>query len=119
MKQGEKAKQFILHLAWIYVISETQNLKNTFQKYTRRFVPRGGVVKDVSGWYALITEQGSSASHMTAAKALDVISRPSRIKVPNYPDFRLSLDNIQELVVPLEKKFVRTRLWRIAVGATI
>ena len=33
------------------------------------------MVKDDSGSYAVVTEQGSSASHMTAAEVLDVISR--------------------------------------------
>ena len=32
-------------------------------------------MKDDSGSYAMFTEQGSSASQMTAAKVLDVISR--------------------------------------------
>ena len=32
-------------------------------------------MKDDSGSYAVFTEQGSSSSHMTAAKVVDVISR--------------------------------------------
>ena len=36
---------------------------------------RGDVVKDDSGSYDVFTEQGSSTSHMTAAKVPDVISR--------------------------------------------
>ena len=36
---------------------------------------RGDFVKDDSGSYAVITEQGSSASQMTAAKAMDVMAR--------------------------------------------
>ena len=36
---------------------------------------RGGIVKDNSGSYAVFTEQGSSASEMTAAKVMDIISR--------------------------------------------
>ena len=39
---------------------------------------RGDFVKDDSGWYAVFTEQGSFASHMTAAKVLDVTSRLPR-----------------------------------------
>ena len=34
-----------------------------------------GIVKDNSGSYAVFTEQGSSASQMTAAKVMDVIAR--------------------------------------------
>ena len=36
---------------------------------------RGDIVKDDSGAYALFTDQGSSASQMTAAKVMDVIAR--------------------------------------------
>ena len=36
---------------------------------------RGDIVKDDSGAYAVFTEQGSSASQMTAAKVVDVIAR--------------------------------------------
>ena len=35
-------------------------------------------MKDVSGSYAVFTEQGSSASQMTAAKVTDIISRLPR-----------------------------------------
>ena len=36
---------------------------------------RGDIVEDDSGAYAVFTEQGSSASQMTAAKVMDVIAR--------------------------------------------
>ena len=36
---------------------------------------RGDIVKDGPGSYAVFTEQGSSASEMTAAKVMDIISR--------------------------------------------
>ena len=36
---------------------------------------RGDIVKDDSGAYAVFTEQGLSASQMTAAKIMDVIAR--------------------------------------------
>ena len=49
-----------------------------FQKYKGRVVLRGDIVKDDSGAYAVFTEQGSSASQMTAAKAMDFISRLPR-----------------------------------------
>ena len=39
---------------------------------------RGDSVKDDSGPYAVFTEHGSSASQMTAAKVMDVISRLPR-----------------------------------------
>ena len=45
------------------------------QKYKGRVVLRGDIVQDNSGSYAVFTEQGSSASQMTAAKIMDIISR--------------------------------------------
>ena len=51
------------------------NWKKKHQKYKGRVVLRGDNVKDDSGSYAVLTEQGSSASQMTAAKIMDIISR--------------------------------------------
>ena len=45
------------------------------QKYKGRVVLLGDIVKDDSGSYAVFTEQGSSASQMTAAKIMVIISR--------------------------------------------
>ena len=50
-------------------------LEKKHQKYEGRLVLRGDIVKDDSGSYAAFTEQGSSASQMTAAKVMDIISR--------------------------------------------
>ena len=50
------------------------HLKNSIE-CKGRVVFRGDVVKDDSGSCAVSTEQGSSASHMTAAKVLNVIAR--------------------------------------------
>ena len=50
-------------------------LEAKHQKYTGRVVLRGDIVKDDSGSFAVFTEQGSSASQMTAAKIMDIISR--------------------------------------------
>ena len=61
-------------------LMDTCHLKNAeleakHQKYKGRIVLRGDIVKDDSGSYAVFTEQGSSASQMTAAKIMDIISR--------------------------------------------
>ena len=45
------------------------------QKYRGTVVLRKDIVKDDSGAYAVFTEQGSSASQMTAAKIMDVVAR--------------------------------------------
>ena len=50
-------------------------LEAKHQKYKGRVVLRGDIVKDDSGSYAVFTEQGSSASQMTAAKVMDIICR--------------------------------------------
>ena len=50
-------------------------LEAKHQKYKGRVVLRGDIVKDNSGSYAVFAEQGSSASQMTAAKIMDIISR--------------------------------------------
>ena len=50
-------------------------LETKHQKYKGRIVLRGDIVKDDSGSYAVFTEQGSSASQMTAAKIMDIIFR--------------------------------------------
>ena len=50
-------------------------LEAKHQKYKGRVVLRGDIVKDDSGSYAVFTEQGSSASQMTAAEVMDIISR--------------------------------------------
>ena len=55
------------------VIDEAKEAKH--QKYQGRVVLRGDIVKDDSGSYAVFTEQGSSASQMTAAIVMDIISR--------------------------------------------
>ena len=54
---------------------KNSELEPQFQKYKGRVVLRGDLLKDDSGSYAVFTEQGSSASQMTAAKVMDVISR--------------------------------------------
>ena len=52
-------------------------LETKHQKYKGRVVLRGDNVKDDAGSYAVFTEQGSSASQMTAAKKMVFISRSS------------------------------------------
>ena len=51
-------------------------LDSKLQKYQGRVVLRGDTVKDDSGVCAVFIEQGSSASQMTTAKAMDDNARP-------------------------------------------
>ena len=66
-----------VHFASLMDICHLKNaeLEAKHQKYKGRVVLRGDIVKDDSGSYAEFTEQGSSASQMTAAKIMDIISR--------------------------------------------
>ena len=50
-------------------------LAGHLHKYKGRVVLRGDGVEDDPGGHAVFTEQGTSASHMTAAKVLDVTLR--------------------------------------------
>ena len=54
---------------------KNSELEPKIQKYKGRVVLRGDIVKADSGSYTVFTEQGSSASQMTAAKVMDVIAR--------------------------------------------
>ena len=53
---------------------ESAELERENQKYKGRAVLLGDVVKDDSGFFAVFTEEGSSASQMTSAKVMDSIS---------------------------------------------
>ena len=66
-----------IHFASLMDICHLKNaeLEAKHQKYKGRVVLLGDIVKDNSGSYAVFTEQGSSASQMTAAKIMDIISR--------------------------------------------
>ena len=66
-----------VHFASLMDMCHLKNadLEAKHQKYKGRVVLRGDIVKDDSRSYAVFTEQGSSASQMTAAKIMDIISR--------------------------------------------
>ena len=66
-----------VHFASLMDICHLNNaeLEAKHQKFKGRVVLRGDIVIDDSGSYAVFTEQGSSASQMTAAKIMDIISR--------------------------------------------
>ena len=51
------------------------DLSKDKQKYKGRVVFRGDNVRDESGFFAVYSEQGTSASHQSAAKFLDAIAR--------------------------------------------
>ena len=126
----------------VHFASDICHVKNSelepqYQKYKGRVVLRGDIVKDDSCAYAVFTEQGSSASQMTAAKVMDIISRlpgcagqvsaytqvkmedaPSLLKIPKSecPDIWIRLpkhkwpkswSSMEDPVVPLERNLSR------------
>ena len=66
-----------VHFASLMDICHLKNaeLEAKHQKYKGRVVLRGDIVRGDSGSYAEFTEQGSSASEMTAGKVMDIIAR--------------------------------------------
>ena len=72
--QRDKRKVHFATLMDICHITD-EKLEPNFRKYKGQVVLRGDFVKDDSGAYAVFTEQGSSASQMTAAKVMDVIAK--------------------------------------------
>ena len=66
-----------VHFASLIDLCHLKNadMEPKLQRYKGRVVLEGDIVKDDSGAYAVFTEQGSSASQMTATKIVDVIAR--------------------------------------------
>ena len=66
-----------IHFATLTDICHLKNaeLEPNFQTCKDRVLLRDDIWKDDSGAYAVLTDQGSSASQMTAAKVMDVIAR--------------------------------------------
>ena len=66
-----------VHFASLVDIGHLKNaeLEAKHQSYKGRMVLRSDIVKDDFGSYAVFTQQGSSASQVTAAKVMNIISR--------------------------------------------
>ena len=95
-----------VHFASLLDICHLKNaeLETKHQKYKGRVVLRGDVVKDDSGSYAVFTEQGSSASQMTAAKIMDIISRLPGAQVKQLMQYLLIRKSQMEDALKLSKK---------------
>ena len=72
-----RKKDVKVHFASLMGLCHLKNaeLEKKHQKYKGRVVLRGDIVNDDSGSGAEFTEQGPSASQLTAAKVMDIISR--------------------------------------------
>ena len=73
--QGTRAEKFILRHWWISVILRIRSWSLNIKSTKAESCSVVTIVKNDSGSYAVFTEQGSSASQMTAAKIMDIISR--------------------------------------------
>ena len=72
-KQGIRAEKLVHFVSLMDLCHlKYSELEPQYQKYKCKVVLRGDIVKDDSGSYAVFTEQGSSASHMTAPKVMDI-----------------------------------------------
>ena len=80
-----------MHFASLMDLCHLKNseLEPQFQKYKGRVVLRSDIVKDDSGSYAVFTEQGSSASQMTAARVMEFVfkttSAYTQVKMEDAP----------------------------------
>ena len=84
-KEAQKNNNKV-HFASLRDLCHLKNseLEPQFQKYKERVVLRGDLVKDDSGAYAIFTEQGSSASQMTAGINCLIVRRMLK-KLLNIP----------------------------------
>ena len=98
-----------VHFASLMDICHFKNaeLETKHQKYKGRVVLRGDIVKDDSGSYAVFTEQGSSASQMTAAKVMDY-----RIQIARVHRTRWLNQCINQLLPERSQRFVHES-WRV------
>ena len=55
------------------------------KQYRGRIVSRGDDVRDAEGYLAVFSEQGTSASHLEAAKTMDALARLS-VDTDDLPD---------------------------------
>ena len=95
-----------VHFASLMDICHLNNaeLEAKHQKYKGRVVFRGDIVKDDSGFYAVFTEQGSSASQMTAAKSHGYHIQTARM--------RMDKQLMQYLFIPRYKWKMLTNCWK-------
>ena len=86
IKEGQKNNNKV-HFSSLMDLCHPKNseLEQQFQKCKGRVVLRGDIVKDDSGAYAVLTEQGSSASQMRLpdcdGQAADAISAYTQVKM--------------------------------------
>ena len=146
LKQGMRAEKCILRHCWTSVISRTRSWSHNFRNTkVELYSEVTDIVEDDSGSYAVLTEQGSSASQMTAAKVMDIIyqdyqdaqdkqqtqyqltprakwkmhRRYCTFQSQNVEIFGYVYQNTNGPVVPLERNLYGPSSGRTIVGKTI
>ncbi|MDP7647929.1 MAG: hypothetical protein QGH82_07675, partial [Candidatus Woesearchaeota archaeon] len=76
VEQRARDEGIVVHFGELMALCHLKNaeLAEFLQRYKGRIVFRGDGVKDAEGFYAVFTEQGASASHMSATKFVDAVS---------------------------------------------
>ena len=69
----------IINVVWCVRSAHENGRAPAKIRRTSSGVLRGDIVKDDAGCQAILTERGTSASQMTAARVLDTFSRPAVI----------------------------------------
>ena len=77
VQERAQRTKVVTHFGQIMPLCHIKNseLEAEMQSYKGRIVFRGDQVRDENGFYAVFSEQGTSASHMSATKLLNVIAR--------------------------------------------
>ena len=76
VEKRARDKGIVVHFGELMALCHLKNaeLAEFLQRYKGRIVFRGDGVKDADGFYAVFTEQGASASHMSATKFVDTVA---------------------------------------------
>ena len=77
VRQNAKTKGKTVHFGTLMDLCHEKHseLPPNMRSYKGRVVFRGDIVRDETGFYAVFSEQGTSASHLAAAKFLDAVAR--------------------------------------------
>ena len=76
VQQWAKRKNYTVHFGTLTTLCHIKHseLAEIYRVYKGRVVFRGDNIKDEDGYLAVFSEQGTSASHSSAAKFLDAIA---------------------------------------------
>ena len=93
-------KDVKVHFAWLMDICHLRisELETKYQKNKGRVALRGDIVNDDSYSYVVFVKQGASASQMTAAKIIDIISQLSGCEGQAATQYLLALNSRWKMI---------------------